>query len=94
MCPYFCRSCGKRITSRIAGVPLRIISNRSMPMHKPTGRRHAVLQRGEEVLIQLAVAFGFVADLPFHPRALHYWVVQLAESCSPPSIVAKNSSKR
>ena len=55
------RSVGKRMTSRIESAPVSSITSRSMPMPEPAGRRQAVLERADVVVVDrlgLLVAAG------------------------------------
>ena len=63
---YSGRRCGNSSTSRIEAESVRSITSRSMPMPRPAGRRHAVLERADVVGVvehRLVVA-GVLARRP------------------------------
>ena len=74
------RTVGKASVSRIER-PVSIITSRSTPMPMPAGRGHAVLERRQEVLVELhglGVAAGGEQRLRGQPPALLHRVDQLA----------------
>ena len=46
------RIVGKAMTSRIEALSVSSITSRSMPMPSPPAGRHAVFERGDEILVQ------------------------------------------